>query len=469
MEALSHEEAEHQSLPVTSSVDIWSLGCIFLDMGSFLIPKELTSTDALRNTCTQLESGQKKRSKYYIPGFLDGRHIRANPDSGSSHDAVSESYVAEKNISIDVSDAEPIRLPAGQQAISLGTVTLPFRFEQEAEEFPRVFQVIKGLSQDCILGPGFLKMTQTLTDKTNYLRRIHRAVDGIASKVSRCYLAGSFQERLQGVLDGYLVDALPDTGSDLNIISRQMAEQLGMEVWAGDGHTKLLEFANGFVVRTLGTVYDAEWCFGWGETAELITCEFQLLDDISGDIILGNDFLFDNNAFQLYGDCFYDIPPRGEAEGWSELYMISECLMLDEPMEDAMMEVYRYGNQQDLDAGLPPTELQRPTRLQFRLWGPRPSSLAHGSGVLPSHATSSSEGEPGDTGVLHPPPLQPQKRGWLVRIVRLVVKNSDYAATQGTSQLNTTPSATRPRNSPYRHVTPSPWPPASSTTTPRTC
>ncbi|KEZ43310.1 hypothetical protein SAPIO_CDS4754 [Scedosporium apiospermum] len=154
------------------------------------------------------------------------------------------------------------------------------------------------------------------------------------------FTSRSKQHFVEGVVDGTLVDACPDSGADRCFMSPRLASDLGL--YPADGTQKRIvlankkhvespgmvkvpwsayarkiglaidrdfenwlevEFADGTTAWTSGVVRDASWEVG-GKT---VRCDFHVLEELSVDAIVSNNYLFDLNIFSEYGGCFFDI------------------------------------------------------------------------------------------------------------------------------------------------------------------
>jgi len=92
-------------------------------------------------------------------------------------------------------------------------------------------------------------------------------------------------------------------GSDVDLISWQHAEMLGLDIdWSSERRIEL-EFADGSRCFTDGVVKDTYWSFKSSQTN--FQREFYVLKNLSVDLILSNDFLYQCDAFTKYADDFY--------------------------------------------------------------------------------------------------------------------------------------------------------------------
>ncbi|KAN0103395.1 hypothetical protein V8E51_011708 [Hyaloscypha variabilis] len=282
--------------------------------------------------------------EWEIKGISNGIPVQAFPDTGSDMDIVSKEWVDCHGLQVNSSSTSMIQLPNNQRTKSIGTVSLHFRFDGDLVGYHRVFQVLPNCLRDFILGRDFLTFTGTLTRFTH--RLVKRVCSG--SKVNHLMSVGLPTHRIQGSLNGQTVNAIPDTGSDVMLISRRYAERRGFDIKTGENHKTTLEFADGSRTRTSGMVLDLQWKFGPAEdltyprfaggskseekvssldsnidewdancTTDRSTtflCNVHVLDSLHFDVILRKDLLFDAKAFTVFGDCFVKNTPDILAE-----------------------------------------------------------------------------------------------------------------------------------------------------------
>lgn len=179
-----------------------------------------------------------------------------------------------------------------------------FGFTEEKGLYQRLFHVMKRPIHDVILGNSFLRLTETLTSYSHRLREKWISCSPLAYRLR---LLGSPKDRINGSLNGLAVSASPDTGAQINVISRSLAERLGFIVLEDEGHRTTLEFVNGSCGRTAGMVQNVEWRFGDSGTGLGHKWDFHVLDGLTCDLVLGSDLLFATKAFEKFGECFQTI------------------------------------------------------------------------------------------------------------------------------------------------------------------
>ncbi|KAJ9630978.1 hypothetical protein H2203_001506 [Taxawa tesnikishii (nom. ined.)] len=243
--------------------------------------------------------------KYTIEGCLAMIKVSATADTGSDLDIISASFARKHSLTVDKRTAHTFRLPSRRSIRSTGTVSLPFSFAGEKSRYERVFHVIENCVHDVILGRGFLNLTETLT---KFAKRITKKLSSPLKRLQMCLLDAPSQ-RVWGSINGRSVSALPDTGSDLLIMSRRFAESAGFTITMGGPCKTCVQFADGSYAYTSGVVLGADWRFSRDESLKgRFKGDFHILDDFPFDVVLSNELLFDTEAFSQFGHCFFDVP-----------------------------------------------------------------------------------------------------------------------------------------------------------------
>ena len=242
------------------------------------------------------------RREWVIMGSLKGIRVSAIPDTGSDLNIVSDHFIKRHGIKLDSESQRPIQLP-NRKTNSTGAVSLPFSFEGEKSSFSMVFTVMPNCVHDVILSNSFLRTTETLTRfssrlKSKFVPSLH---------TPRLRLLGAPKQRILGSINGRTVAALPDTGSDVILMSKHYAEELrlSLSISTEDAHRTCLEFADGTLANTYGIVFGVEWRFG-KEDSTSRSCDFHIMDGLPYDVILSNDFLFESKAFSQFKDFFFE-------------------------------------------------------------------------------------------------------------------------------------------------------------------
>ncbi|KOS19812.1 hypothetical protein ESCO_005787 [Escovopsis weberi] len=240
-------------------------------------------------------SGAKQ---YFVNGEVRRTSVEAFPDSGADRCYISSRLASNLGAKLVPGTERGVQLANKKSVESPGMVEVPFKFEGEQHEHTLSCWIIPNCIHDLILGRDFLGATKTLTQ---YARRIGNKVVSWPGKLRLTYLDGE-RQRLWGWFGDFFVDALPDTGSDLMLMSGQFARRIGLQVDESFENWLEVEFADGTTEWTSGVVRNVPWTVG----DETIRCDFHVLEDLRVDVILSKDYLFGMNAFSEYGKFFSD-------------------------------------------------------------------------------------------------------------------------------------------------------------------
>jgi hypothetical protein len=289
------------------------------NLGSGMLNVEHEKTLSKKPSHSSQEHEHKWRRQWEIPGSIGGIRAVAFPDSGSSRDFLSQEFVQKylPTHPIDSGSISNIKMPNGKLIRSLGELQVSWRFEGESTAYTRSFAVLPSCVHDVVLGKTFLRLSKTLPNFRNRLREKLVSCSG----ARRVHLIGS-SEQVLGRLDGYLTSACPDTGSDIMAVSLSFAEKRRYRVDRSQENKIQVQFADGSIGWTLGKVFSANWNFGHGEGVDsTFKVDFYVLAELPCDVVLSNEFLFDNDVFNQFEEYFV----RGiedEEEGFDGFYMI---------------------------------------------------------------------------------------------------------------------------------------------------
>ena len=242
-----------------------------------------------------------------ISVLLNGKAVACFPDSGAGGDLMSYDFAKRNHLKINSSTKGKLEIPIRSYANTLGTVSREVRFAGESETYVREFHVLPNCVYDVILGGPFLRLTQTLTTFRN---RIKRTLRGMSLRHRVCF-TGSTQEMLSGWANGQSVLALPDTGSDICLMSSRYARERGYRIDTNPEHRELLEFVDGSTAETFGRVEGFQWEFDRSDI-QVHTPEIHVLENLQTDLLLGYEFLENSDAFVTHEGLFIDAEPYDE-------------------------------------------------------------------------------------------------------------------------------------------------------------
>ena len=267
-------------------------------------PRSPINSGKFRSVSSTAKRSHKKAQEYFEPSIdcdLDDHIASAFPDYGARANFVTRSYVNRRRLSINKASAGVFKNAIGKKIKTLGTVILSVRFKGETELHSVEFHVISNALWDVVLGRPFLDLTKTLTE---FKHRVTRTLRHISSP-RICYVSGSHQG-IDGYLNGEAVNALPDTGSNILVMSTKYARSRGFYIRKSQRYRIEVTFADGSRAVTRGIVKGVAWQFG-SSPEETYCRNVFVLDDLQCDFILSYEFLEETNAFARYKDSIVEV------------------------------------------------------------------------------------------------------------------------------------------------------------------
>jgi hypothetical protein len=261
-----------------------------------------------------------------INGHLQDTDVSAFPDTGAAANFISLPYAQKHALTIDKRFRKRVKVGNGTAVRVIGTTTLPFSFAGETTKYSLTFHVLPGSFHDVILGSTFLRLSETFT---RFAHRVGRKIrESVGRGVRRLCFLGS-QQYVTGTANGVDVDAVPDTGSDVSVMSAKFAIAHGFEIDDDERHRISLGFADGSTARTRGVVRNVEWRFGGDDQIHLT--DVYVLSGLPVDLVLGYDFLFHTEAFSEHEQDFWHVGVLEQEDFW----MLLLIRVLKRAMKDA--------------------------------------------------------------------------------------------------------------------------------------
>ncbi|KAK3379669.1 hypothetical protein B0T24DRAFT_520273, partial [Lasiosphaeria ovina] len=227
---------------------------------------------------------------------LNGVPIASLVDNGAERCHVSLRFAESHKLSPQDGTQHVVQPGNGKTVLSPGIVSIPWQFSGESESYLIDCAIIPGCVRDLVLGANFLRLTQTLT---KFKSRITATARGVLRRLHLNLLGGE-KQRLWRFLDDVLASALPDTGSDVMLVSEDYARSRGLHVDRNPQHRLELELGDGTVTYTSGVVRHLVWSFG--DSGEDVTSDFYVLPGMPADIILSNELLFELDVFSRFDE-----------------------------------------------------------------------------------------------------------------------------------------------------------------------
>lgn len=236
--------------------------------------------------------------------LLNGCLYKTTPDTGSSENAISADEV--RRLRLDISGHRREFLMAdGSRTLSLGNVRLECAFAQgEHCTTWQLFNVFDNLAVPVIIGKKFLDVSETLTLYQNRLD-----IDWTAPKNGfRVMHLSQPRQLMRCFVNGKLVHANPDTGSEVDLMSPIYACENMLNIQGLEEGEDRVQFADGRTAKLLGKtqvdldIYDGHYGFPTGHKGHSRT--FYILDGLTTEILLGEEALFDMQVFTDHADSF---------------------------------------------------------------------------------------------------------------------------------------------------------------------
>lgn len=256
---------------------------------------------------------------------LNGHEVSAFPDVGAAANFIALRYVRSHGLTINSAARTLVKTAIGSAVDILGTITLPFVFRGEKKVHQVQFNVMREAVHDVIIGSPFLKLTKTFTRYKHRLQQMLREV-----RLPRLRFLESHQY-VRGRVNGSCVDAVPDTGADVPVMSLSFAKEHGFEVITDPEHRILLQFADGSTATTIGMVRNMNWSFGSSGAQHHI--DAYVLEELQTGLILDNTFLYDTNAFVAHERDFWTTNGGMFGDGW----MISIIKLVDRVLKGSKL------------------------------------------------------------------------------------------------------------------------------------
>ncbi|KAK3057400.1 hypothetical protein LTR09_001584 [Extremus antarcticus] len=232
---------------------------------------------------------------------INGVRTSCFPDTGAGANYMSPACAKKYGVEIDKTRTSYVKVANGGKIKSVGSVVVQLGFMNEATLHPVEFVVLPKCRQKPIFGSPFLSLTKTLTRYRHRITRILR--NAISCRVQ--YL-GAPRQLVYGTLDGNAVLALPDTGSDVMLLSSAYVARHGLTVDPAASHQRMLDYADGSSSRTSGMVHGLQWRYG-DSLDEIYSADFYVLDDLQCDVLLSYDFLEATQAYTAHENAFLDV------------------------------------------------------------------------------------------------------------------------------------------------------------------
>ena len=250
---------------------------------------------------TNVDSARKE-----LPMVIGGKEIKAQHDSGAERGNFMDYHLASKlnlRIRTERGDCKRFSIGSGKIVKALGRVRAVCAFAKEAQTKMKCwFYVFDELASPLIMGSHFLEKTKTLSD---YVHRLEDCVPkpGIVPMVN---LIGSTQQakrRFTAYIDHRHTLINADSGSDLDLMSSTYIRAHGYRLDRRRRCRKRVRFADNTVAETIGQVQATLTL----EDGSMYFKTFDVLPELTSDVLLGQFTLEEIKAFQVHRGSFVDV------------------------------------------------------------------------------------------------------------------------------------------------------------------
>ena len=239
--------------------------------------------------------------KMDLPMIVHGSSCVSRPDSGSEENIMALNLASQLGPSVDGSPEhqKEFRLGSGKIVKAVGRVSTDCSFVKgPAVSLRCKFYVFNNLTWPLIMGMSFLEGTEMLS-KNRYRLQPQATPPSASSK--NCILNNP-KRRLLCIVAAEPILASADTGSEVNLISLAYCRKQGFVTDPVDPDKSSIQFADGSVSYLSGSV-DLTIMLGHVEGIRL-KATFYVLEDLTCDILLGEDLLNETDAFHTYENAF---------------------------------------------------------------------------------------------------------------------------------------------------------------------
>ena len=227
--------------------------------------------------------------------------VLACADTGADMNIISDELARTLGFSSHQTSQEDHRLMLanGKSAKSMGQVTTLCSFSTGAaliEPMVCVFHVLSKLTTPTIMGMQFLQDTNTMTEHRDRFRRIPRPN---LRTVSVCAVGRPRMYMMCDVNHG-LTMAIPDSGSEIDLVSPQFARARGFQIHPDYQPIELADgsivISSGFIRTNLsiGTHFDSMHA---PRSKVAIAIDFLVLEGLNHDVIVGEHHLEELRVF----------------------------------------------------------------------------------------------------------------------------------------------------------------------------
>lgn len=223
---------------------------------------ERAETQTDQRITSQARMVLKKQTRQGLPITFEladrAATVMASPDFGSDENAISLELTLKLGLDMEQVEDKSFRMANGKVFWCCGRTVSACGFGTESHLGPKglmcTFYVFRTLASPLVMCMSFLERTQTLTVFRS--RLVNLAISTFA--VPRVLAIGNPHKRLTCSIDGEVLHAIPDSGSEVDLMSENYAQRRGLAIIP---KCSRIMFADGSIGKTCGIV-SARLCIG---------------------------------------------------------------------------------------------------------------------------------------------------------------------------------------------------------------
>lgn len=243
---------------------------------------------------------------FQLPGTIETICVKALPDTGSTQNVIDKNLVQSlfpyiPVHPVDESTDNPLVAPDRQPIPCIGTINLSWMFKDESEEHRLSFYVVENCSKAVIIGNGFLRQTETMSNHRHRLELTKPCESDIppghllSEGVNEARQDECLRQLIRGRINNTDAVASLDTGCEANLMSDKYAKSHKLTIMPLPTTEQHVKYADGRRGDMLGQV-EVDWSFSdtSDKAAKVI---FYVLKTCIHPVIFGQRFIFSEDPW----------------------------------------------------------------------------------------------------------------------------------------------------------------------------
>lgn len=243
---------------------------------------------------------------FQLPGTIETICVKALPDTGSTQNVIDKNLVQSLFPCIPVHPVDEsidnlLVAPDRQPIPCIGKIHLSWIFKDESEKHRLSFYVVENCSKGVIIGNGFLRKTETMSNHRHRLELTKPCESDIppghllSEGVNEARQDECLRQLIRGRINNTDAVASLDTGCEANLMSNEYAESRKLTIMPLPTSEQHVKYADGRRGDMLGQV-EVDWSFSdtSDKAAKVI---FYVLKTCIHPVIFGQRFIFSEDPW----------------------------------------------------------------------------------------------------------------------------------------------------------------------------